>query len=423
MEKKPSPLPELWKEYELLIMKDIWKAISWRFKILYGVIFLLLFALLYLTWRQGSLVKPLQRETGSAKNTPAKPVPQAPSIKEIENFYHRTAQVQKDLQDQYEKKLSLLSQELQRLKKDSKRGQQKDLQRLEKTLAQLQQEIKKNKPVESKFKQIQQSYESSVLFIYTQINLLNPQTRKTRTINSFGTGFFVSSQGYIITNKHVVQPWKFGFMAEQIALLGYTVLEDTHLIAAWPSGVEVLNKFKELNFKKGFNNLYLHNLSLSNPSFDSLEKRVSAITPGHKISYNVHRNDDFDLVLLRAEGGPFKALPLIHSKHLEKLDPVMVLGYPRGTDIMEKGTIQTSPTLGTVRKIEDTIYVSASIIPGNSGGPLFSLQGGVVGICTRVYQKTETLGVCIKSRHIWELLPYSIRFQKQFEEFYKRDYK
>ena len=82
----------------------------------------------------------------------------------------------------------------------------------------------------------------------------------------------------------------------------------------------------------------------------------------------------------------------------------MVLGFPRGLDILEKGVAESSPSVGTVRKVEETIYVTASIIPGNSGGPIFDIEGQVVGIAARVIQGTETLGIGLRVRHIRDLL-------------------
>ena len=58
--------------------------------------------------------------------------------------------------------------------------------------------------------------------------------------------------------------------------------------------------------------------------------------------------------------------------------------------------------IGTVRKVENTIHVTASIIPGNSGGPLVGPDGNVVAIVTRVY--SETLGICINIDHVRKLL-------------------
>jgi S1-C subfamily serine protease len=73
--------------------------------------------------------------------------------------------------------------------------------------------------------------------------------------------------------------------------------------------------------------------------------------------------------------------------------------------IMEHESVVSSPSLGNVRSVQDTIQVSAPIIPGNSGGPLIGIDGRVIGIATRVVTDTETLGMCIKVEHALKLIP------------------
>ncbi len=48
----------------------------------------------------------------------------------------------------------------------------------------------------------------------------------------------------------------------------------------------------------------------------------------------------------------------------------MVLGFPSGDTLHEAGRAEASVSLGTVRRVEETIQISAPLIPGNSGGPL-----------------------------------------------------
>ena len=66
----------------------------------------------------------------------------------------------------------------------------------------------------------------------------------------------------------------------------------------------------------------------------------------------------------------------------------------------------STPALGQVRKIEDSIYVSAAMMGGNSGGPLLDNEGRAIGVCTRVValpNATEPIGDCIKIEHVIEL--------------------
>ena len=67
-------------------------------------------------------------------------------------------------------------------------------------------------------------------------------------------------------------------------------------------------------------------------------------------------------------------------------------------------TAETSPSLGYVRKVEETIQITAPIVSGNSGGPLVDTEGRVLGVATRTKGDTS-LGVCIQVCRILPLLP------------------
>ena len=47
--------------------------------------------------------------------------------------------------------------------------------------------------------------------------------------------------------------------------------------------------------------------------------------------------------------------------------------------------------------------VTAGVVGGNSGGPLVDRRGRVVGIITRVFKGTETLGSCLRIEHALQL--------------------
>lgn len=270
----------------------------------------------------------------------------------------------------------------------------------------LQAQIRVNRPMALRFKEIQKENEDSIFFIYSEIGLVNRSGSVESTIGTYGTGFVVTEEGHIATSKHVAQPWKFREFARQIALRGLEVDPESHLIAAWRAGTEVLMADGEtLDLDIGYNNLKQGNLKIWAVAEDETKMETVESLTGEELEIRYHdSNDNQDLVLLKAEGGTFRPVRTAGDEVLEKLDPVMVLGFPRGLDILEKGVAESSPSLGTVRKVEDTIYVTASIIPGNSGGPVFDQQGNVVGIATRVVQGTETLGICLKMDHLLDLI-------------------
>ena len=67
--------------------------------------------------------------------------------------------------------------------------------------------------------------------------------------------------------------------------------------------------------------------------------------------------------------------------------------------ILEGHRAESSPSVGIVRKVEDTILVTAPIVGGNSGGPVLDAEGRVIGIATRTHGDA-TLGACIRAEHV-----------------------
>lgn len=165
---------------------------------------------------------------------------------------------------------------------------------------------------------------------------------QVRTPGGLGSGFFLTEDGYLITNFHVIE--------------GETQI-----------GVEVYHQ---------------RNGQLDRKSYRQV--RIAAM------------NKYADLALLKIEdpGAPrFAKMWLGDTDSLAVGERVFAIGSPLGLErTVTEGILSTK-----TREMQGQLYLqtSAQINPGNSGGPLFNLRGEVIGVTNMKINFGEGLGFAI----------------------------
>lgn len=124
----------------------------------------------------------------------------------------------------------------------------------------------------------------------------------------------------------------------------------------------------------------------------------------------VASDKELDLAILRIVDKDYDSLgeiPYSFGKvNAEIGDEISVLGYPSIETMdeeikMTKGKISSS----TSYKGSESLYqISASLQPGNSGGPLFNKDGAVIGIICAKHSNTENVNYAVKVSYLYSLV-------------------
>lgn len=167
-----------------------------------------------------------------------------------------------------------------------------------------------------------------------------------------GTGFIVSQDGYIITNKHVVVNEK----AE------YTVF-------------------------------------LNNP--DKKEEKISARV--------LAKDPSNDIAILKIEKNNLPFLEFGDSDKLQVGQTAIAIGYALGEfdNTVSKGVVSglsrsitaSNGNFGSSERLEGIIQTDAAINPGNSGGPLLDISGKVIGINVAMAQ-AQNIGFALPTNDV-----------------------
>jgi serine protease Do len=166
-----------------------------------------------------------------------------------------------------------------------------------------------------------------------------------RTVEGQGSGFVISADGYILTNRHVVDEFS--------------------------------------DFRVKF------------PSGDEYTARKVGVDSAS------------DIALLKIEAkSPLPFLRLADSERVRVGDWVVAVGNPLGLGhTITAGIVSGKGRSIPGAPFDEFLQTDASINPGNSGGPLVAMDGSVVGMNTAIIQGANTVGFAIASSQIADVVP------------------
>jgi len=202
-----------------------------------------------------------------------------------------------------------------------------------------------------------------------------------QAIGGSGTGFFITPDGYIATNAHVVSDIQAGDEAAKETLYKQLLKELDKVYA------KEIARMSDAEIERLLRSIKLVNL----------EKRAYVVLPnGDKLDYKIEQfgkpGSGRDAAIIKVKTLNAPTLPIGDSTRTQVADQIVVLGYPGVADMKvlldEKSQLQCSVTDGAISSLkrassgEQILQISAPITHGNSGGPALDLKGNVVGLAT-----------------------------------------
>ncbi|MBT8433193.1 MAG: trypsin-like peptidase domain-containing protein [Gammaproteobacteria bacterium] len=254
-----------------------------------------------------------------------------------------------------------------------------------------------------------------------------------------GSGFFVTSDGYIITNRHVVRPttssqakdtkaqlaeWKQRLDnykleleddEERLQEMKLTIDEDRDYMESSQASETHKSQYQryvkrykknkdihEANVKKYRKQEKEYKKEKSEFGFSSSLSNFSrkftiTLKDGKKLKAKLVKiSKDHDLALLKLDNYTTPYLTLSEQRYPKQGTKVFAIGSPFGiTDALTTGIVTKSS--------KKALFTDAQILPGNSGGPLVNADGEVLGVNTAVLsaaQNMDGLGVAVYASHI-----------------------
>ncbi|ENU27266.1 Do family serine endopeptidase [Acinetobacter modestus] len=154
-----------------------------------------------------------------------------------------------------------------------------------------------------------------------------PQQQGPQEKTAYGSAFFISKDGYLVTNHHVIEN------ASRISI--------------------TLNDRRELD------------------------------------ATLVGSDERTDVAVLKVNGANFPELKIGNVNQLKVGEPVLAIGSPFGFDYSASAGIVSAKSRNMSGETSvPFIQTDAALNPGNSGGPLFNQRGEVVGVNSRIFSGT-----------------------------------
>lgn len=223
------------------------------------------------------------------------------------------------------------------------------------------------------------------------------------------TGFFISEDGYLATNRHVAKPWE----SEKVSYGSKSVTVQT---AAEDYFRAKLNKLYEMGYTPAFQ--YISQIKVTGVLDD-----VVIIPNGEyvdeKNAYNCHEvvccaNEEEDLAIFKVKTNslPYNStyVPIDRIKTVEPTRGmhVLTIGFPFGLKLqeLEKTQLQANNASGAISRNDDIYSFGFTAVSyhGASGSPVFDTKGNLIGVLNAGIEFSQGFNYAIRSEFLANLI-------------------
>ncbi|WP_160725529.1 S1C family serine protease [Bacillus sp. USDA818B3_A] len=204
------------------------------------------------------------------------------------------------------------------------------------------------------------------------------QLNNQSVVGGSGSGAIISSDGYIVTNAHVVEA---------------TQKKDEDIAnEAFEQVVSIVADYFKVDYETAYNYMVAYT------QYTNIQRVLKVVLPGGDVldgevkSYGAPINEGKDVAVLKIEGKNLPTIPLGNSDDIQNQDNIWVSGYPAAADsdlLSPDSSLVSSMTAGqisaTSKKTEQgspVIQINAAATHGNSGGPVINEKGQIIGLLT-----------------------------------------
>jgi S1-C subfamily serine protease len=233
-------------------------------------------------------------------------------------------------------------------------------------------------------------YAPSVAFVLAEYWLQEGEAIIYRN-RSEGTAFLVDRDGFLLTARHVACPW----LEDINLLMGIEQLRQAgrsprfgYRLFLWFEGEKAFNRSADLMDGPDLADAYF--LDSASRTDGTPRLTIAGVAKPPVQTRQLIKSplrDDFAVLKIDRVPEGLLSIPLdlkMDPQKIPKLSPVIVLGFPLGSQ-SQAASVNVSVTEGHVRRsFEDLLQIDASLYGGNSGGPVIDIRGKVIGIASGV---------------------------------------